>query len=225
MDIRGSNTGDTLPGTDQDDTIEGLGGNDQIAGGGGDDTLYGGDGNDVLLGDAGDDTILGGGGRDTIEGGEGADFISDDSGFNEIGGGAGDDQIFASGNVFGDAGNDYISAMYGSINGGEGNDTLVMTTADASVTMIGGTGADTFLIEEGDAFIFDFNVSERDKLQLAAADEISVRTYEAAPDDGTGDYLGGYFIDIETEDYSVTIWTLNEADIGEIFTDGIEMVA
>jgi hypothetical protein len=85
-------------------------GDDKLIGTAGADKLYGGRGADELSGGAGNDTLVGGKGADTLLGGAGNDaFILDSSLWSN------------SNTVYGDI-----------IDGGEGDDTLTVTTSDSS---------------------------------------------------------------------------------------------
>ncbi|MDA8585804.1 hypothetical protein N9L47_05965 [Rhodobacteraceae bacterium] len=66
VDTTTSDTRDVVTGMGADDTIDGQGGDDEIMGGYGDDVLMGGDGNDVIDGGRGSDVIDGGAGDDTL---------------------------------------------------------------------------------------------------------------------------------------------------------------
>ena len=118
----------------------------------GNDTLYGSDGSeDTLYGNRGSDSLFGNGGNDSLFGGYGADYLS---------GGAGAD----------------------SLNGGAGNDILIGYGGGTEPefdfdSLLGGTGADTFVLGEGFAFyispatdefarILDFSRAEGDKIQV-----------------------------------------------------------
>ena len=102
----------------------------------GDDIITGSTFDDVLMGYAGNDTIDGRLGEDTIYGGSGNDTITDVDG----------------GSYFGDSGNDTITSTAASydgfvyMNGGDGNDTLLMSGfmgSFASGDYSGGAGDDT----------------------------------------------------------------------------------
>jgi hypothetical protein len=100
----------TLVGTSGANILVGKGGNDTISGLGGNDILSGGAGNDTIDGGTGDDNLLGGAGNDTLIGGTGADYL------------------------FGDTGDDILNTDVlsdndntGSLDGGEGFDTLTFT--------------------------------------------------------------------------------------------------
>ncbi|HEY6610399.1 MAG TPA: calcium-binding protein [Pseudomonas sp.] len=86
--INGTESGETLNGTNQADTINGLGG---------DDTLNGGNGADTLNGDAGNDTLNGGNGDDVLNGSSGDDILNGGNGADTLTGGTGDD-ILTGGN-------------------------------------------------------------------------------------------------------------------------------
>jgi Ca2+-binding RTX toxin-like protein len=154
-----------------DDVIEGdangLGfwadagkGHDTITGSAGDDTLYGGahsaegagaDDDDLIDGGMGDDVIAGGYGADTLIGGEGDDVI------NHLG--RLEEDIHWERHDFAW----HIDNDADVLEGGEGNDTLIMDRAD---TATGGTGADVFWVYfdgasgDGAAQITDFAIGE-----------------------------------------------------------------
>ncbi len=138
-----------------------------IDGGAGDDTLTGGPGNDIIEGGShgaapagsDDDVIEGGAGDDLLRGGYGADVIR---------GGAGDDVIDHHGRieereeevrrVF----SDHIDGAADVLDGGPGNDTLIMDSGD---TATGGQGEDYFWVwsdgsdpDAPPAIITDFEV-------------------------------------------------------------------
>ncbi len=66
IDGTGTDGRDILEGKGDDDVIEGLGGDDELYGGYGDDILRGGDGDDILDGGRGSDILEGGAGNDTL---------------------------------------------------------------------------------------------------------------------------------------------------------------
>lgn len=106
------------------DVFMGYMGDDTMNAGNGNDTLDGGIGNDSMLGGAGDDSIRGGAGNDITDAGDGNDIIATGNGNDTVNAGAGDDIVTG-----GDgAGND-------SYNGGAGVDTIVYTSAYASITV------------------------------------------------------------------------------------------
>nr|WP_244954644.1 Ig-like domain-containing protein [Rhodothalassium salexigens] len=101
-----------VTGTRSADVIKGMGGDDRIDGGGGDDTLEGNAGDDTLIGGAGDDMLRGGLGDDTLTG-------------SGSGGGGGDRNVFALGDVSARHEGDDVITDFDVNGGGEtGFDTL-----------------------------------------------------------------------------------------------------
>ena len=124
----GTNTPDTLSGTNGDDALFALGeadlvrafagddlveagtNNDTVFGGAGDDLIGGGTGFDVLYGDAGDDALLGNGGDDLLLGRAGDDFLVGGGGADSLNGGPGDDVLISGYVDTGEDGEQDISA-------------------------------------------------------------------------------------------------------------------
>jgi Ca2+-binding RTX toxin-like protein len=178
-------------------------GNDSFEGGAGNDTIYGGSGDDYIGGDEGNDTLYGGSGNDKVFGGNGDDTQFGDAGNDEVGGAAGRD------NLFGGAGSDKLYGGFDddSLTGGDGNDLLIGDLGQDTLIgvdekrsqkrqidqLIGGGGADTFVLGKSGvtfyddqvakttglgnyALIVDFNPSkEGDRIQVAGG------TYELSP--------------------------------------------
>ncbi|WP_421731526.1 calcium-binding protein [Brevundimonas sp.] len=175
----GVNGNDTISGGPGDDVLQGNNGNDLIDGGSGDDTLEGGNGDDTIYGGKGDDVITGGSGSDLIYGGTGNDRISaggnrandadatnainiiyGEAGDDQISGGwsrndqfhggDGDDYIYGSGHLWGDAGNDNLGAAgwASTLDGGVGDDYL-HGSMEADI-LIGGDGNDDLHGGDGD---------------------------------------------------------------------------
>lgn len=138
---------DTVFGGDGDDYIRAGSGDDFVEGGAGDDILSGGRGNDILFGDAGDDRIFGGGGRDFLQGDDGDDRLIGNGDADELEGGAGDDLLS------GGRGDDILYAFSRAGEPPIGAEDSVDLAAEAEEvpanddvdTLIGGSGADTFL--------------------------------------------------------------------------------
>ncbi|WP_374846761.1 calcium-binding protein [Brucella ciceri] len=154
--IDGSSGNDTISAGADNDAARGGAGADLIQGNDGNDYLQGGIGNDELWGDSadftgqGDDRLFGGDGDDVLNGGYGADYLSGGVGNDQVHGDRGDDTLF------GDAGDDWLSHVYagydrldggagddgfgvanpygntveGEIDGGDGQDRLVLTLYD-----------------------------------------------------------------------------------------------
>ncbi len=164
-------------------------------------------GNDYLAGAGGNDLLFGWTGNDTIEGGTGSDLIM---------GEAGDDRLIGSefrGNYY-----DYPELIN---NPQAFANEPVGTDGGAIDTLLGGSGADTFVLGDyfsshyrgsGYAVIKDFNPQEGDKLEVFGnVNEYAISTGEISGD-GTQDLLieyQGNLIGV-LEDYT---GTLNANDI------------
>ncbi|MEH1950505.1 MAG: calcium-binding protein [Nostoc sp.] len=166
--LRGGTGNDTLIGGEGDDSLNGGEGNDSLNGGEGDDFLNGGTGNDLLYGDAGDDSLLGGTGNDSLLGGTGNDTLLGGTENDTLFGGTGNDRLtVGSSNVdtlggdqllSGDDGNDTLSASgyesryedtyytsgNNTLNGGAGDDYLIVQFSKGNNLLNGGDGNDTF---------------------------------------------------------------------------------
>jgi Ca2+-binding RTX toxin-like protein len=203
--------------------------NDNVRGTGGDDELFGMLGNDVILGDSGHDLIDGGPGADEMRGNHGNDtYIVDDPLDIVIDTEAqGTDTVRASidyvlpnyvehlvltGSALYATGNFSGNSITGNaqnniLNGMGGNDTLHGNGGPSEIDrLIGGTGADTFVLMsgrdrsyddgstasagiEGYAIIEDFTPSQNDRLRLAgAASEYHLAPTPAALGAKTGLY-------------------------------------
>lgn len=127
-------------GTDASEELRGGDGDDIFDGGDGDDRLVGGTGEDWLVSGAGDDLLYGQTGGDTLTAGDGDDRLVAGEGADLVFGGAGRDVMF----------------------GQEGDDRLD-GGAGASDLLIGGAGADTFVLSlgsEGER-VMDFTSEDR----------------------------------------------------------------
>jgi Ca2+-binding RTX toxin-like protein len=172
LNLVGTAGNDTLRGLLMDDTLLGYGDDDALSGGAGNDRLDGGDGNDILQGDAGDDVSLGGNGDDTLS------DTDSPAGSNQLAGGAGNDRLSAHSSganlLDGGDGDDRLEAGSGTdtLLGGEGNDVLVVRSVygDASgvISLSGGTGADTFVLDvpRKSLTITDFSAAGGDLLDV-----------------------------------------------------------
>ncbi len=117
--------------------LDGGTGDDTITGGAGDDVLEGGEhgganasGNDVIDGGAGDDLIRGGYGADTLTGGDGDDVIDHLGNTLEREGLTQHEFAW------------HVDGAQDVLDGGAGNDTLIMDTGDSAT---GGSGEDSVL--------------------------------------------------------------------------------
>jgi len=144
----GDDDDNELSGSLGDDEVTGLGGDDLLSGYAGDDTLDGGEGDDTLLGGSGDDQLAGGEGDDSLNGEAGDDILLGGEGDDTLAGGDGDD-VLVGGEGYdtlqGGAGNDRLEAGAGDIvDGGDGDDLIIVSTDDAAPASIdGGAGDDT----------------------------------------------------------------------------------
>ena len=164
----GGNGDDILRGGDGQDLIHGNLGDDQILGGDGNDQIYAGGGNDVVRGGAGDDRIGGGyyaGDSDDptavnrLYGEDGNDTIS--VGENDIAeGGRGDDSLYGDGTLYGNEGDDQLSASdfraatdsaTPELYGGDGDDSL--NGGNLRDVLDGGAGTDRIYGDGGDDLI------------------------------------------------------------------------
>lgn len=161
-EIFGRDGNDIISGGQNNDLLYGGGGQDSLSGGRGDDALYGGAGRDLLVGNGGDDVLNGVGGSDRLFGSTGDDVLLGGAGGDHLFGGAGndvlrgqmgDDELFGGAGerdeLYGGNGND---VLYGGaanaglvannrLDGGVGDDTLILRGADRA---IGGDGSDGF---------------------------------------------------------------------------------
>lgn len=156
----GTASGDTLVGTARADNITGLAGDDTLIGNGGDDAISAGEGADFVDAGAGRDVIQAGAGDDTVFAGADADLIHGEAGVDRIFGQGGDDVIVAGAGkdtAVGGAGDDLFVGEAGDdddvffgdeIDGGNGNDTLDLSTITANLTVDLGNG----LLGRGSAF-------------------------------------------------------------------------
>jgi len=117
-----------------------------LDGGAGDDVIIGGDAGEIIeggvhiggTGETDDDTISGGAGDDVIRGGYGADTLSGDAGDDVIDHlGTSDERVVAERHAF----SWHIDDEADTLDGGAGDDTLIMDRAD---TATGGSGDDVF---------------------------------------------------------------------------------
>lgn len=167
--LRGDEADNELKGSRNNDLIEAGAGDDALIGALGDDQLYGEDGNDKLLGGDGDDLLDGGAGDDDLLGSYGDDQLLGGEGSDLLQGGHGDDTLF---------GGDDIDTDF--LNGGAGDDHLHAGDFD---NLNGGSGEDTFVLEDVTGVtIDDFNPDE-DVIELAYDDTPPDLT--TAVDDGS----------------------------------------
>jgi len=150
----GTEGADMLTGTAGADSIQGLLGDDTLTGEAGNDTLLGGIGADSLSGGLGDDSLDGGAGADTLAGLGGDDTLIGGADADQIAGGDGADLLFGQGPTGAD---DEVQDV---LEGGAGNDRLVLGLGDSGT---GGAGSDSFIIQNqlvGTVLVTDFDVTE-----------------------------------------------------------------
>lgn len=152
-------------------------------------SAYGGEGDDTLYGMSAGDSLFGGDGDDdfeilasgiSVEGGAGNDqttlevYVDDVTDDVTIKGGEGDDLLRLTGGdlrLYGDTGNDTVSAYYGDgsiLDGGTGDDRLVMSGMGASCGLMGGEGNDV-LISTSEGGVS--NVGDGNRLNGGAGDD------------------------------------------------------
>ena len=162
--ITGSAFNDQLLGNNGDNVLSGGDGHDLLRGNGGNDTLLGGNGDDFLNGGQGNDTIDGGAGWDRATFATGATAgVTVDLNLQGVAQntGQGMDTLLniehVSGTSFGDTltgdgGDNWLWGQGGSdtLTGNGGND-LIQTGAPGDVTADGGTGTDTFSVDDNGA--------------------------------------------------------------------------
>nr|WP_267921671.1 calcium-binding protein [Nostoc favosum] len=149
--LRGGTGNDTLIGGEGNDYLNGGEGDDSLNGGEGNDSFNGGEGDDLLSGDAGNDNLLGGTDNDTLLGGSGDDRLDVGSsnldffvgGDQLLSGGDGNDSLSASGYESRNGNNNYSSGN-NTLNGGAGDDYLIVNFSKANNLLNGGDGNDTF---------------------------------------------------------------------------------
>ncbi|WP_313165324.1 DUF4214 domain-containing protein [Massilia oculi] len=162
--ILGTDSEDTIGGSDLGDIIDGGSGADWIESHGGDDIVYGGDEvpsgpwheDDRIWGGAGNDILYGGNGNDSLYGETGSDTLYGGDGDDGLDGGEGDDRLF------GGAGNDGLDGLAGDdyLDGGAGDDALYgwegrndLRGGDGNDFLRGGEDADLLSGGAGDDFV------------------------------------------------------------------------
>ena len=212
IEIIGNASDNVLTSSNYDDTIRGEDGNDMLFGRDGADVLFGDEGHDTLYGGEGVDSLYGGNGDDVLivqdstdtdhfYGGNGIDIAD----FSAV---TGADMVFNSGSqnyafsdggatftwssmegVLAGSGNDLIvgpDAMYLTIDGGAGVDTLDVSSSYVNVSALGGFVMDIdigFSVDGGSSFIYGAysnleNITSFDKVAivLIGNDEDNVLT-------------------------------------------------
>lgn len=194
--LRGEGGDDTVQGGDFHDIAYGGAGDDSLSGDGGIDVLFGGDGADTLEGGAWNDDLIGGDGDDLLNGGSGNDALSGINLSRELTAeeiAAVRDQSEDAGpgdGVFSDVTFSNAADGADTLNGGEGDDFLLMGAGD---TGAGGLGADDFALymsQEGGGVmtITDYSPGE-DMIQLVVNNDggsLNADDFTVEAEDGTG---------------------------------------
>ncbi|HIK32394.1 MAG TPA: choice-of-anchor K domain-containing protein [Oscillatoriales cyanobacterium M59_W2019_021] len=159
---------DAVNGSDSNETIDGTEDNDIISAGGGDDVVEGDEGNDVLCAHDGNDRVEGGSGIDIVNGNQGDDNVMGGDGDDVVRGGKGNDR------VMGGEGNDAIYGDLGfdELTGGGGADTFVLR-AEFDVTL---------QVSLSSAMIADFEIG----VDRIALDAELVASFEVGDFNGDG---------------------------------------
>ena len=172
-EVRGGTGNDLHYGDAGNDYFVAWDGNDTVYGGADNDSIDGGSGNDALYGDDGNDTINGGEGNDSHYGGAGDDLLIGNLGADYYDGGTGIDTLdfnynngsnlfdLASGRVTFDNAAFHTIANFENVLAGNGNDTLIGSSA--ANRLDGGLGNDTYryALGGGDDVISDEDATGR----------------------------------------------------------------
>jgi Ca2+-binding RTX toxin-like protein len=144
---------ENLTGSVYSDRLTGNSANNVLTGREGNDILMGGNGNDTLQGDSGNDTLNGGDGLDTASYTTATAAVTIDLNYYGSGqatGGAGIDTLVNIEDLTGSRFNDVLNSMFGTINGGDGDDRL--SSSDGGATLNGGAGNDVLYAVEGSGY-------------------------------------------------------------------------
>jgi serralysin len=191
-DVRGSFVGgdgdDAMIGGSVFDWLEGGSGNDTFVGNGGFMVMFGGDGDDQMTGSLDNSNYFdAGSGDDVMIGGNTVDYMADVTGGNDAMHGGGSDDtlvdLYDGAQLFGEAGNDFISAAGGSgeLNGGADNDYI--SAANGHYALIGGSGADTLEFSgTGSASFTGGSDADTFTYRVGAAERVTVTDFEDGVD-------------------------------------------
>jgi VCBS repeat-containing protein len=150
--VIGSDHQDFLTGNDDNNDLYGGAGNDTLYGGAGNDQLIGGDGDDILDGGTGADYLIGGNGFDTVTYANSSEAVTVDlsNDANNAGGDAAGDIL---GGIEKIIGSSYADSLTGNVtattlDGGDGDDTLIGKSYNGDDTLIGGSGNDFLQVND-----------------------------------------------------------------------------
>lgn len=191
---------------------------DTLLGSAAGETLIGRDGDDTLVGAGGDDTLVGGRGDDDLDGGDGTDVLDYSAALDSL-----VVDLVAGIAAGADIGTDTI-ANFEAVHGGAADDTFVVDV-NASVTLRGGGGNDTFIFTVTDAQpaisadlvheILDFLVGDRIRVkdyEISEAAEDSEEDRFSAVYDGDEDPADALPIRVRHDHYDAMDHTFIEAD-------------
>jgi serralysin len=195
-------TGITLIGADTGETLNGAATNDRLYGFGGADTLNGGDGDDVLSGGAGVDVLNGGAGSDTADySGAAAGVtarIDTQSASND--GDGGTDTFTSIENLTGSAFNDLLvgNGADNILSGGLGRDVIIAGAGNDTILggagvpneLYGGTGDDTYIVEERSDSIIELVGEGYDTIRSSLFQINMAANVEELVYTGTGTFTG-----------------------------------
>ena len=147
--LYGGDGNDSLQGGNDDDILYGGAGNDSMYGGNGIDLLRGELGNDTMTGDGQDDFLLGGDGNDRLYGRAGNDVLIGGDGADYLEGNDGQDLLLGSSSDTVDESTDDATLLQALSDWSSSMDNFgIGSVLDDAIrdTMIGGTGADWFMV-------------------------------------------------------------------------------
>jgi Ca2+-binding RTX toxin-like protein len=226
LTFTGGAAADSITSGSGNDTLSGDAGNDSLSGGAGNDSLTGGTGNDTLVGGANNDVLVGGDGNDRLEAGDGVDNLS---------GGAGNDtMVFAATELA----NSTTAGTADTVDGGEGTDTVAITTATDFTSAVVLTSVETIELTTanglatfnagGAASLQTFTIKDNallDDASFAVTNLVSGVTARLEEDDGnltalTLDTAAGASLTINTVANSDTVVTVTDAVSVTVRTTG-----
>ncbi|MEH2078701.1 MAG: hypothetical protein V7K89_01400 [Nostoc sp.] len=142
--------------------------------------------NDNIVGSNGNDTLVGKDGNDTLNGGAGNDYLSANNlkGSSLVDGGDGNDSLSASGSYDDYRGNFAVNANSGNstLNGGAGDDNLVINYSSGNNLLSGGNGNDSLNASGSDSlysFYKVYTVSGNNTLDGGAGDDHLIVDYSS----------------------------------------------
>ena len=226
--IYGLGGADNLTGSAFADFLDGGDGNDTLAGGAGADTLIGGNGDDTLQIDSSDVSIAGGAGFDSaiVQTGTAVTLNMGTTSVEWAQGNAGNDVFNAASQsaavfIYGLGGADSLtgSAFADFLDGGDGND--VLNGGTGADTLVGGNGDDTLLIDSQDVSIAGGTGFDSAIVQTGTAINLNMGTSAIEWAQGNA---GNDTFDATSQTAGVYIYGLGGADnlTGSAFADFLD---